>query len=506
YSLYKGASCYVHSARGEGFGLPVAEAMLCKIPVIACNNTGLADFTNEDTALVFGYTMQPAKSHLTENSNWAEPDKEGLKKCLASFVFERETLDIGKKIEAAYNLISTKYTWDAVALRWKDFLDETIAKVKRTKVGMVTTWNTKCGIAEFTRMQMEATDHKACYTVFPDRTQSLLRDDEFYVAPRTWAQFDKGIDALIEEIKKSDVEVVELQYNFAFYSVISLGKIIDTLHKQKPVIVHLHSAKYFDDHINKSNAKYIKKTYNKAAAFIVHQNEQVEYLVKHGVKRSLIKVVPLGQLTCPAEDKMEVIRQLGISHKSPVLASYGFLLPNKGVEKTIRAVALLKKDYPDILFIASCAKFDLDISREYYDKCVETIAELGLEDNVIMVPDYLEPEQSFKLLHASDVCVMVYDQTHETSSGAVRFCAAALRPVLTTRQNIFKEFESGTLQIEDNEPESIARGLSRLLTDTALQHKLVENIKVKISQISWRNVGKGYTDIYEETANGKKKR
>ena len=506
FSLYKAASCYVHSARGEGFGLPVAEAMLCRLPVIACNNTGLADFTTEDTALVFGYTMQPAHSHLTENSNWAEPDIDGLKKRLRDFAFARETLDIEKKVENAFKLISTKYTWDAVALRWKAFLDETIENVPRVKAAMVTTWNTKCGIAEFTRMQMRATDHLAEYSVFPDRTQSILHDDESYVFPRTWTQFDKGVDGLISELKASDSEVVELQYNFAFYSVISLGRIIEALYKTKPVVVHLHSAKYFDDHINKSNEKFIKKAYNKAAAFIVHQAEDINYLIKHGVKRSLIRVIPLGQLTCPQEDKNRVRDCLGIQDKEPVLASYGFLLPNKGVQKTIEAIALLKNQYPNILFIASCAMFGLDVSKEYYENCRNTVNELGLQDNVVMIPDYLEPEESFKLLHAADACVMVYDKTHESSSGAVRFCAAALRPILTTRQNIFKEFEEGTLQIEDNSPSEIAKGLTQLLKDSGLQRRLVERLKAKIDEISWRNVGAQYAAVYEEALNGKKKK
>ena len=43
-ALYNVASCYVHPARGEGFGLPVAEAMLADVPVISVEYSGLAEY------------------------------------------------------------------------------------------------------------------------------------------------------------------------------------------------------------------------------------------------------------------------------------------------------------------------------------------------------------------------------------------------------------------------------------------------------------------------------
>jgi len=49
-ALYAIASCYVHPARGEGFGLPVAEAMAAGVPVIATAHSGLADFVSDATA------------------------------------------------------------------------------------------------------------------------------------------------------------------------------------------------------------------------------------------------------------------------------------------------------------------------------------------------------------------------------------------------------------------------------------------------------------------------
>ena len=65
-ALYGLADCYVHPSRGEGFGLPVAEAMLAGVPVISVAWSGLADFVSEETAVTVPYTLVAAESHLAE--------------------------------------------------------------------------------------------------------------------------------------------------------------------------------------------------------------------------------------------------------------------------------------------------------------------------------------------------------------------------------------------------------------------------------------------------------
>jgi glycosyltransferase involved in cell wall biosynthesis/Tfp pilus assembly protein PilF len=48
--LYTACDCLVHPYRGEGFGLPIAEAMACGLPVIVTGYGAALDFCNEDNA------------------------------------------------------------------------------------------------------------------------------------------------------------------------------------------------------------------------------------------------------------------------------------------------------------------------------------------------------------------------------------------------------------------------------------------------------------------------
>src|SRR5579872_4162762 len=49
-AMYRAADCFVFPYRGEGFGMPMLEAMACGLPVIATAGGAADDFLDDDTA------------------------------------------------------------------------------------------------------------------------------------------------------------------------------------------------------------------------------------------------------------------------------------------------------------------------------------------------------------------------------------------------------------------------------------------------------------------------
>ena len=41
--LYQGSSCFIYPSKFEGFGIPVLEALYCKVPVITSNSSSLKE-------------------------------------------------------------------------------------------------------------------------------------------------------------------------------------------------------------------------------------------------------------------------------------------------------------------------------------------------------------------------------------------------------------------------------------------------------------------------------
>ena len=104
--LYNLAHCYVHPARGEGFGLPVAEAMSAGVPVITLAYSGLADFVSDETATTIAFELEPARTHFeVPDSVWAEPDVGELTDAMRRYYDEPERAEIKQKAARARELI-----------------------------------------------------------------------------------------------------------------------------------------------------------------------------------------------------------------------------------------------------------------------------------------------------------------------------------------------------------------------------------------------------------------
>lgn len=124
-SLYRSADCFVLPSRGEGWGMPVLEAMACGLPVIATNWSGPSDFLNEENGYplnVRSMVKAEARCVYYEGFKWAEPDAEHLR-FLMRQVYEHREAARAKGVSAA-ELVATKYTWQLCAERIKKRLNE----------------------------------------------------------------------------------------------------------------------------------------------------------------------------------------------------------------------------------------------------------------------------------------------------------------------------------------------------------------------------------------------
>ena len=125
--LYARCDCFVSATRGEGFGLPMAEAMVQDLPVIVSAATGHADFCNNETAFIIDHAPQLSRSHMElSDSLWAEPDLDDLIANLRK-VYLASPEDRQNHREHAKHTLLTHFTWSGSAQRIRDF----VAKLER---------------------------------------------------------------------------------------------------------------------------------------------------------------------------------------------------------------------------------------------------------------------------------------------------------------------------------------------------------------------------------------
>jgi len=117
--LYTACNCYVHPYRAEGYGLPIAEAMACDIPVIVTGGGACLDFVNPDTGYFIKCSLetmrlkQVSSLETVDYPFWLTPDM-GHLQSLLRYVFTNREKAIQRGKEAG-TIIRSIHTWENAA-------------------------------------------------------------------------------------------------------------------------------------------------------------------------------------------------------------------------------------------------------------------------------------------------------------------------------------------------------------------------------------------------------
>ena len=478
--LYSNCDIFVAPTRGEGFGLPQAEAMLFGIPVVTTNYSGQTDFCSDDTAWLVDFEFDYAKTHMElHNSLWVEPCIDSLMANLQYLIETPREIYMHKIVKARNNILAN-FTWSDVVSKLENALAQYGQNIeKEIKIGIISTFDSKCGIAEYAKYLI-CKFNQDNLTIFSDTNSEAIGYNKANIV-RCWESGDntsENLDALIREIETKSISSLIVQYNFSFFSLSNLAKLISFCNSQSvDIYLFIHSVKdvYVENRIVKS-FREIAPSLKLITAIFVHSLNDINYLkdmdiykntylFDHGFNANLLNCENKID-TCNAEDYQLVV------------STFGFLLPHKGVMELVKAVEILYDRGFVIKLILLNSIHPAPISQVEQNKLHTYILKSKIRNNIYFDSEYLEDTQIISILEQSDIVVFPYQNTQESSSAAARFGLMSLRPVLTTPLEIFDDIKNITYQTKGFDPVDIANAIidiSQAEHDSKKQHEVINN-------------------------------
>lgn len=473
-ALYEQCHVLVAPSRAEGFGLPMAEAMLSGLAVITTGWSGQTDFCTKETAWLIDFRFERAQSHFGISASvWAEPLEDHLSHLMA-LVRQLPADQRMAKAKAGRKLLLDRFRWTYTAKRMEAAARAWASNRSRprARIGWISTWNTKCGIASYSEHLIRCMPDEI--TILAANSDTKIGSDGENVR-RCWQVGEEvSMIKLSKTIDSCKLDTIVVQFNYGFFHFPSFSNFLDQqISLGRKVVVTLHSTTDAPQ-VPHKKLEALAPILKRCNRLLVHSVNDLNRLKSLGIEENAT-LFPLGILDYKIPAKPNQPR-------APFrIASYGYLLPHKGLLELIDSIYELRR----INFIVELKMFNAEYpvsqSKELKEKIEARIQELDLKTQITLCTEFLTDEQSLEQLTHCDLIVFPYQHTGESASAAVRFGIASGRPVATTKLSIFDDVKDAVFQLPGTQPidiahgiRSIAEGLSRDDTESQLKARQAE--------------------------------
>jgi len=507
--LYNLSTLFVFPSFREGFGLPVLEAMSCGVPAIGSNTTSVPEVLGRSDATFDPQDINSIAAKLEQalgDRLFYESLKNHTHKYSKNFSWEISAKRAIQSMESASDAISdAESVLDPFSI-YEDFLRRisadseiknfpgdfllkssraianneisaqlALGKLRRkVRIGWITTWNTKCGIASYAKNLISAVDQSS--VIFAPLGQELIDLDGPNVI-RCWRAGGGSLSSLNTAVDEASIDAISIQLNFGFHDFFALSEFIFRQKKAGRVVtITLHATVDPPPHIINRKLSDLAPALSVCDAVLIHSLNDVGNLDRLGVRDNLV-FFPQGVVQAPIAKKRTRSGRFKI-------ASYGFALPHKGMEQIIMAIDILSGRGVDLELDMVNAKYPDAVSESLVNNCQRMIIDRGLSSKVRMVTDYLEDEDSLHILSSADLVIFPYQETSESSSAAVRMGLASGALVAVTPLNIFEDVRDLVYELPGSSPEDLALGIDQIIKASGDDMDQISKIIEK--SIQWR--------------------
>ncbi|MEA3479593.1 MAG: glycosyltransferase family 4 protein [Bacteroidota bacterium] len=325
---------------------------------------------------------------------------------------------------------------------------------------------------------------------YPDEVKAIIRQDH-----------QEDYLKAVKYINLSGADICILEHEFGIYGGQNGVQILPLLHRLKvPLIVTLHTILKSPSYNEKAVLQEICKMAN---IIVVMSHKAIEFLVSiYNVPEEKIVFIDHGVPDIFfSQEKSK--KEFKLDSKK-VLLTFGFIGRSKGIETVIKALPEVVKKHPDVIYIV-LGKTHPNVLRhsgeEYRIFLMRLVKSLHLEDHVIFLNKFIDEQDLFKYLCASDIYITPYLNEAQITSGTLSYAIGVGAAVISTpywhASELLAEGRGRLFDFNDS------YGLTSTFTELLDKPEVLNELKRKAydygRKITWPKTGEKYMEVVEDT-------
>nr|WP_249794390.1 glycosyltransferase family 4 protein [Bradyrhizobium sp. BRP56] len=366
----------------------------------------------------------------------------------------------------------------------------------------------RCGIATFTTDLLRAISSsdlqlQACVVAMTDRNQTYdypasvvlqIRDDNLREYARAAASLNAG-----------RFDVVCLQHEFGIFGGDAGAHILELLTLlTMPVVTTLHTVLASPSAIQRTVTERIVEA---SAKVVVMADKGRELLHRvYRVPHEKIEVIAHGIPDFPFVAPDTAKARMGFSGRSVIL-TFGLLSPSKGIEVMIDAMPSILKRRPDAVYVvlgATHPNLVRDQGEAYRESLTARVRELGVEDHVVFLDQFVDQATLLEFISMCDVYVTPYLNEAQMTSGTLAYSFGLGKPVVSTPYWHARELlaDGRGILVSFGDAVGIGREIAELLIDAPRRQAMRKRAYATSRSMTWERTAERYITTFEHARQG----
>ena len=366
----------------------------------------------------------------------------------------------------------------------------------------------RCGIATFTTDLQEAVarsrpqadtcivamnDHGDSYD-YPDTVRFEIKDDRI-----------SDYLAAAEFLNAGRYDVVCLQHEFGIFGGEAGEHVLALLSRlTMPIVTTLHTVLADPTPVQR---RVLDRIVELSSRVVVMAEKGRELLCSvYRVPAERIEVLPHGIPDFAFVEPDRAKAKFGFDGRTVIL-TFGLLSPSKGIEVMIDAMPTILKSRPDAVYVilgATHPNLVRDRGEAYREGLAARVRELGIENHVVFLDQFVDQATLLEFISMSDVYVTPYLNATQMTSGTLAYSVGLGKAVVSTPYWHAQELLADGLGIlvPFGDAGTTGREIAGLLTDQPRRQAMRVRAYAISRSMTWGRMAERYLAVFEAARRG----